>query len=262
MIQPPLHATLLRLFLPVTVLCLSTAAGAMVGGAPPATEGIARAIVTIVGSRGNVCSGAMIGRDLVLTAAHCVRPGAQYKVVDADARPARLLDVASVEVHPQFSQEALLNSRATADVALLRMAAPLPASRQAAALGVPVTPIRVGAPFFVAGSGVTSASGGDVGGPVRAARLVTTGQPGTLQIRLVDPGGGGKQAGLGACTGDSGGPAFEDQNGRAVIVGVISWSTGPNLTAGCGGMTGVTPLSRYRDWIVQTARRLGVSLPP
>jgi secreted trypsin-like serine protease len=62
---------------------------------------------------------------------------------------------------------------------------------------------------------------------------------------------------LGACTGDSGGPVFEEQQGKPVIIGVISWSTGPNGTGGCGGLTGVTPLTLYRDWIVQTARQWG-----
>ena len=46
-----------------------------------------------------------------------------------------------------------------------------------------------------------------------------------------------------------------------MAVGVVSWSTGPNATAGCGGMTGVTPLTRYRDWIVQQAAKLGSPLP-
>jgi hypothetical protein len=45
-----------------------------------------------------------------------------------------------------------------------------------------------------------------------------------------------------------------------VIVGVVSWSTGPNGSAGCGGMTGVTPLTLYRDWVVQTAQKWGVGL--
>jgi secreted trypsin-like serine protease len=66
--------------------------------------------------------------------------------------------------------------------------------------------------------------------------------------------------GLGACTGDSGAPAFEMQAGRAVITGVVSWSTGANNTDGCGGLTGVTPLTLYRDWILRTARAWGVGM--
>jgi hypothetical protein len=53
---------------------------------------------------------------------------------------------------------------------------------------------------------------------------------------------------------------FEDQQGKAVIIGVVSWSTGPNNSAGCGGLTGVTPLMLYRDWILQTARAWGARL--
>jgi secreted trypsin-like serine protease len=55
---------------------------------------------------------------------------------------------------------------------------------------------------------------------------------------------------------------FEDQNGRVIIVGVVSWSTGANNTAGCGGLTGVTPLTLYKNWITETALQLGSSLGP
>ena len=53
---------------------------------------------------------------------------------------------------------------------------------------------------------------------------------------------------------------ISDMSGKAVIVGVVSWSTGPNNAAGCGGLTGVTPLTVYRDWILQTARAWGARL--
>jgi secreted trypsin-like serine protease len=46
------------------------------------------------------------------------------------------------------------------------------------------------------------------------------------------------------------------------VIGVVSWSTGPGNSAGCGGLTGVTPLARYRDWIVQQAARMGSALAP
>src|SRR5262249_25442136 len=151
----------------------------------------------------------------------------------------------------------MLAHRATADVALLQLAIPLAAARQPPPVGAPRLPIEVGGRFTVAGIGVTVRGDGKSGGTGRAAGLVAAGRPGNLQIRLVDPVGDGKREGLGACTGDSGGPVFEDQHGRAVIVGVVSWSTGPNGTAGCGELTGVTPLSLYRDWIVQTARSWG-----
>jgi secreted trypsin-like serine protease len=103
---------------------------------------------------------------------------------------------------------------------------------------------------------------GKTGGTIRTARLVATGQPGTLQIRLVDAATRNEGAGLGACTGDSGAPVFDMADARPAVIGVVSWSTGPGNSAGCGGLTGVTPLARYRDWIVQQAARMGSALAP
>ena len=243
------------------VLLLVTApADAIVGGGVPSAEGIGRSVVTIVGSRGNFCSGALIAPRLVLTVAHCVQPGATYKIVEygADKQP-RLQDVKSVAIHPGFDMAAISAHRATADVALLQLDSP-PKGKNASTLGTPQLPIAAGNRFTIAGIGVTIRGEGSSGGTVRVAGLVATGQPGSLQIRLVDPVGMGIRDGLGACTGDSGGPVFEDQPGGAAIVGVISWSTGANGSAGCGGLTGVTPLTRYRDWILQTARQWGAAL--
>ena len=241
-------------------LLFAAPAYAIVGGGAPSAEGVGRSIVTIVGSRGNFCTGALIAQRLVLTAAHCVQPGATYKIVEygADRQP-QLQDVKNVAIHPTFNMQAMRAHRATADVALLQLEAPLK-EKNVSALGSPQVPIVTGSPFTIAGIGVTVRGQGNTGGTVRIAGLVATGRPGSLQIRLVDPVGQGARDGLGACTGDSGGPVFEDRQGGPVIVGVVSWSTGPNNAAGCGGLTGVTPLTLYRDWIVQTARQSGSAL--
>lgn len=243
-------------------LLVATPAFAIVGGGAPSTDGVARAVVTIVGSRGNFCTGALIAPKVVLTAAHCVQPGADYKIVDygPDRQP-KLQDVKTVAIHPGFRMQAMTNHVATADVALLQLAVPA-AGKAPAVLGMPNIPIQVGGRFTVAGVGVTVRGDGKSGGSIRVAGLIASGKPGTLQIRLVDPVGQGVRDGLGACTGDSGAPVYRDVGGALAVIGVVSWSTGPALSEGCGGLTGVTPLSRYRAWMVEQAGKMGSPLSP
>lgn len=231
---------------------------AMVGGTATAVPPIARHVVLIVGSRGTSCTGVAIARDLVLTAAHCLLPGADYKLVQfAAGGPPVLLDAVKIARHPKFDPKAVFAHRVTADVALLKLAAPLPAAFAPAPL-MPTPPKpAVGDAFVVAGYGVAVRGDGRTGGTIRTARLVATGRPGTLQLRLVDPATQGERPGLGACTGDSGGPVFTMANGAPAVIGVVSWSTGPKLAAGCGGLTGVTPLGRYQSWVLDEARRMG-----
>src|ERR1700754_3350162 len=109
----------------VAATATASPAYAIVGGASPAPDTIARSIVTIVGSRGNFCTGSLIAPSLVLTVAHCVQPGSEYKIVqyDSDRKP-QLQDVKAVAIHPGFRMQEMLGHRATADVALLRLEIP------------------------------------------------------------------------------------------------------------------------------------------
>jgi hypothetical protein len=259
-----LATTFPGLFALCLLAALSIAPGlAMVGGARPAADGAGRSVVMILGSRGTACTATAIARDLLLTAVHCVQPGADYKFVDSEpGREPALKDIARIEREPQFDLKRVLGHLATADVALLQLARPLPAKIPPARIGGETEPVAAGDVFVVAGFGVTVPGDGRTGGTVRSATLAATGIPGSLQIRLFDPRTKGQSAGLGACAGDSGAPVFRDRNGGLAVIGVVSWSTGPNLSEGCGGLTGVTPLTRYRAWIVDMARKLGSVLAP
>ena len=247
-----------RSLIPTLLVLFATPATALVGGAQPVSG--PHAAVMIVGSRGNSCTGIAIARDLVLTAAHCVPPGSDYKLVEFDAqRQPRLRDTQSIARHPRFSQKTFDSHRATADVALIKFASPV-GSGAPASVHSERLKIAPNDRFTVLGYGLTQIGNGKSGGTLRNAQLLVTGQPGNLQIRLMDPATRNERAGLGACTGDSGGPVLRDIGGRLAVIGVVSWSTTARNEAGCGGLTGVTPLSLYYPWIVETARKLGSPL--
>jgi secreted trypsin-like serine protease len=247
-----------RLVASIIAVLIATPALALVGGAREARqdEGVRHAVM-IVSSRGSSCTGTALARNVVLTAAHCVVPGADYKLVEFDsARRPTLKDIAQIVRHPEFSMAALNNQRATADIALLRTAEPLPPRIAPALLSTAPAPTKTGERFLVTGFGVTTRGDGKSGGTLRAAELVSTGRPGSLQLRLMDPATSNTRPGIGACDGDSGAPVFVRDNGALAVIGVVSWSNAPT-SEGCGGLTGITPLARYRAWVVETARKLG-----
>jgi secreted trypsin-like serine protease len=238
-------------------LSLPASAPALTGNAPPATGWAARPIVMIVDSRGDLCTGTALARDLVLTAAHCVVRKRDYKV--KAFQNGASIGVRSIAIHPRFSPASYAASRATADVALIRLSGPLPDIVVPAALAAPRR-VAVGETLTIAGFGVTAAGTARGLGVPRMATLVVTGKPGSLQIRLYDRATRNRSNGLGACTGDSGAPVFDGEG--PLVIGIVSWSTAPQDEEGCGGLSGVTPLILYRTWILDTARKYNAPVAP
>jgi len=230
---------------------------AVTGNAPVATGWAARAIVMILDARDDLCTGTALAPDLVLTAAHCVIRPVDYQV--KAYQTGAPIPVRTIVRHPRFDYASYAASRATADVALLKLAAPLPDVVIPAALASPRR-VAAGETLTIAGFGVTVAGTARGLGQPRMATLSVTGKPGSLQIRLYDIATRNLRAGLGGCTGDSGAPAFDGDG--PLVIGVVSWSTAPNDEEGCGGLTGVTPLLLYRDWIIDTARKLNSPVAP
>jgi hypothetical protein len=241
----------------ISILNFPVVALAVTGNAPPATGWTARPLVMIVDSAGDLCTGTALTRELVLTAAHCVTRARRYRVKAYQNGEA--IPISGIARHPRFNIESYRASRATADLALIKLAAPLPAIVVPAALAAERR-VRIGETLTIAGFG-TVAAGGDRGlGQPRIAKLTVTGEPGSLQIRLYDAVTRNTRPGLGACTGDSGGPAFDGDG--PLVIGVVSWTTAANDEEGCGGLTGLTPLLLYREWIIETARKFNSPLAP
>lgn len=241
----------------LTFTILAAPAFALTGNAPPATGWAARPIVMITDDREDLCTGTALAHDLVLTAAHCVTRPAQYEV--KAYQNGQAIKVASVARHPHFDAASYAASRATADIALLKLAAPLPDIVVPAALAASRR-VTAGETLTIAGFGVTVAGTARGLGVPRMAKLAVTGKPGALQIRLYDLATRNQRIGLGGCTGDSGAPAFDGDG--PLVIGVVSWSTAPRDNEGCGGLTGVTPLLLYRAWIVATAKKFNSPVRP
>src|SRR5262245_30487382 len=167
-------------------LALCAPAAGMVGGALPADEALMRHVVMVVGARRTGCSGTAIGRDLVLTAAHCVAPGPRYVVVEAGPlRRAKPNRAAGIERHPQFDPDTALMRRDATDVALVKLTEPLSTRVRPAPLGTR-DHFPIGDRFIVAGYGVTGPSTGGYG-TLRSATLMVVRHVASGPLRLADP---------------------------------------------------------------------------
>jgi hypothetical protein len=229
-------------------------ARAIAGDAAPADAVIARNVVMISSSRGT-CTGAPLGQDLVLTAAHCVINASNLKILGHDAdRPLRPSDVADIARHPRFKLDVpAAQQPAAPDLALLRLFEHLPTRFAPAPLTL--RPVAVGDRVIVVGYGVAAHGDSKTAGTARMAMLIVVGRSGN-RFSLRDQISYGED-GLAACSGDSGAPAFAIRGGVPALFGVVSGGS-----AGCGGITIVTPLGPHRDWLVEAARKLGSPLGP
>jgi hypothetical protein len=234
------------------LLLLASRAQGLVGGAPLATEDIARSVIGIVGPNSFFCTATAIAHNFVLTAGHCVRSGPNYKVQYKDTNGLReFADIVDWERPPQFILRA---NGANADIAILKLANSLPDYVGVATLGLSPVQIWPGDRFTVIGGGV-ALKGLHETGINRVVALAAAAPYSDLQIRLVDP--SGNQAPIGACFGDSGAPVFQTRKDGTKVIGVVSWTGTPDKIKGCGSTTGATPLSPYRQWIQETVSKLG-----
>ncbi|WP_108051037.1 trypsin-like serine protease [Bosea sp. 124] len=233
---------------------------AVVGGTTSQDVRGARAsTLRVETSRGELCSGAAIAPELVLTAAHCLMGGGSVSVVSLDPRfRARRHAVIAVLPHPSFVPGTTPRTQPGTDLAMLRLAAPLPADIQPVTLG---GGLWQGETVTMAGFGLSVEDNKKTARRLRETRLVNAGNyttQNTVKV-AVDAEAKGESPGAGACRGDSGGPVLRGNAHSRDLVGIVSWSSGPlNSRARriCGGFTAITPVSEHRSWITEAAARL------
>ncbi|MCK0196352.1 trypsin-like serine protease [Ancylobacter sp. 6x-1] len=224
-------------------------AAAIVGGRPAGGD-VAASTVMVVSTRGASCTGVVLGPSVILTAAHCVAPKANYAVAVIEPAGPRVLTASRVSVHPGFDPASFDTRRPTPDLALMQLSEPLPDRFRPATLASdPALPAR-GSLFTLVGFGVVKDGDGRSAGTLRAVDLPVIGTTGGIMIRL------SAGAAAGGCTGDSGGPVLAG----GTVAAIIGWSTAAGGARGCGGVTGATLIGPQRPWIESTARAMGATL--
>lgn len=206
------------------------ASQAIIGGVADATHDAVVAIQRR--STTTLCTGTLIAKDLVLTAAHClmgVDPSDLTIAFGPDmSTPTATIDVRATAIYPGFSGTEA-DRLGGLDLGVAWLVRP-----------TDVTPIAVHAPMSafttatLIGYGVTN--GVDSTG--RGRRIAVTAPVRDSCSRMLKIGG----AEANACTGDSGGPVLVDDQLVAVVSGGL---------AGCGAPSDHTRLDAHRAWLAR-----------
>jgi secreted trypsin-like serine protease len=181
------------------------------------------------------CTGTLVGKRTVVTAAHCLESTParliRFAIGQNASRPTLSIPAASATVHPQYDGASITN-----DIGVVILASDAPVEAIAPSTQA-LTPASVGQTLFFLGYGITS---GATQGGAGIKRYVT------MPIRQV----GGTQFSYGepgknTCNGDSGGPALaRAANGSFSLVGVTSFGD-----QGCVQFGVDTRVDTYMDFV-------------
>lgn len=226
------------------LLLMPSMASALVGPAREAPEFEPYVVMVLDrdGGSASYCSGSVIAQNIILTAAHCVSSIDDTRVHfrEAQGRPV-LLEISAIAINPGFRADAARRRLLSIDLALVRLAEPLPARFAPVELSRS-DKVELGQKFRIAGFGISEEGAGRTGGILRAGLVVANGPKSSVLLWVRDPDG----TGLGACTGDSGAPIFAVE--RPAVVAVAVWAKGENGQQ-CGALTQAVLIEPQRAWI-------------
>ena len=229
-------------------------AGALVGPSSEDTSFAPHVVMVLKRGvdRAGFCTGVVLAPTVVLTAAHCAAAAAKdmriyYK--GASDEPV-LIEVQAVVSHPRYRADAPAKRVVSIDLALVRTQAPLDARFSAADLD-DAGAVAVGQAVRIVGYGVAREGEGASGGVLRSGALQVRAPLSTILLWAEDPTG----AGVGGCTGDSGGPILSSDGTK--VIAITTWSAG---TAGqrCGALTQGPLVAPQREWIAGVLKRWGL----
>jgi hypothetical protein len=250
MINPRRFWISLGLFIGAWIFAAHEPALALVG---PALEdqSFASHVVMVLkrgAGKAGFCTGIVVAPQAVLTAAHCAAAIQDMRVHyrDEGGRPV-IVEVEEVAIHPGFRSDALTKRTVSIDLALVRTKTPLDARFSAAALDE-TGEVVVGQPVRVVGFGLGREGDGASGGVLRSAALQVRAPLSAVLLWVEDPG----KSGVGACSGDSGGPILSGDGSK--VLAITTWSAGAGGGSRCGALTQGPLVAPQRPWIDSVLR--------
>lgn len=203
---------------------------------------------------GALCTGTLLGNNLVLTAAHCIGKDPKKMAIffgNKVHQNAPRAPVLAVEISPLWESNQFKPYN-TGDIALVLFGGPTPEAFQ----GLPVLPeqyarvLRKGTLVLMLGYGISDGVNKTGSGTLRMVSARVADEKFSATEVVID-----QTQGKGACHGDSGGPAIVFVGGQAHVWGVTSRSVG-DPDDHCSQYAAYTNATVYLTWIREASARL------
>ncbi len=206
------------------------------------------------GRSGALCTGTLIRKDMVVTAAHCLSNSGRNPTLifgpDLHSPMATRREAEAVAINPKWKTNAG-KGMDQGDIAIVKFAGGLPRGYKAVPTLSADKDIKAGAEVTLAGYGISNAQTKTGSGKLRRTEVsILKNRIGKSEMIL------DQAHGRGACHGDSGGPAFLRQGRKLVLAGVTNRGYPAHAPDDCAHQVVYTKLPAYRSWIKKSEKEL------
>ncbi len=233
----------------------------IIGGVTvPDGHPITKSIVAVYDRKsGSLCTGSLLEKNMVLTAAHCIGNAEDMIVVFGNnlmsktQRPKAVLQVDKAEVSKTWESQQGQHKN-TGDVAVVHFLGDVPAGYGPAEFLPKPELLRKGTPVILAGYGMADGKTGEGSGLLRVTN-VTIADPkfSSTEIKL------DQTKGHGACHGDSGGPAYVYVDSKFYLWGITSRGV-DDPKNDCSKYSVYTYALLYKQWIKEQTAKMTTSI--